>query len=116
MVKSNYGLYVKELEGLEIIESNRGFATYKIKDEEKELWVYDVFIRPDYRGCGIALRYMQELEELAMSSKCDSLMSITNKNNNNWQRSTDLLIEFGFIVEGISDDGTIFLKKGLNAE
>lgn len=110
MVKSNYGLYVQELEGLEIIESNRGFATYKIKDEEKELWVYDVFIRPDYRGCGIALRYVQELEDIAREANCTCLMSITNKNNNGWERSTGLLQKYGFKIEGAADDGTIFLK------
>ena len=108
MVKSNYGLYVAELEGLEILESNRGFATYKIKDDE--LWVYDVFVRPDYRGCGIALRYIQELEELARECNCKAMMSITNKKNNAWERSTGLLQEYGFEIEGVADDGTIFLK------
>lgn len=109
MVKSNYGLYVQELEGLEIIESNRGFATYRIKDEEKELWVHDVFVRPDYRGCGIAKRYFDELVELAKENGCKSIKTYTNKLNNGWEKSTAMLQKYGFSVNIELQDGTVYL-------
>ena len=107
-MKSNYGLYVAELEGLEILESNRGFATYKIKDDE--LWVYDVFVRPDYRGCGLAKRYFDQLEEIAKENKCKYMVTLTNTNNNAWEKSTDILIDHGYKAFDVTDKGTIFLK------
>ena len=107
-MKSNYGLYIEELEGLEIIESNRGFATYKIEGDE--LWVYDVFVRPDYRGCGIAKRYFDQLEEIAKENDCKYMVTLTNTNNNAWEKSTKMLTEHGYEPFDMTDKGTIFLK------
>ena len=111
MMKSNYGLYLEELEGIEIIESNRGFASYKIKDDE--LWVYDVFVRPDYRGCGIASRYFQELEHIARNNDCRAMVTLTNMNNNGWEKSTQMLKDHGYKIFSTLEDGTLFLKLEL---
>jgi GNAT superfamily N-acetyltransferase len=107
-MKSNYGLYLEELEGIEILESNRGFATYNTKGDE--LWIYDVFVRPDYRGCGIAKRYFDELEEIAKERNCKYMVTLTNKNNNGWEKSTKMLTDHGYEVFKTLEDGTIFLK------
>lgn len=112
MMKSNYGLYLEELEDIEILESNRGFASYKIKGDE--LWIYDVFVRPDYRGCGIAKRYFEELEDVAKKNDCKYIKTLTNTNNNGWEKSTKMLTDYGYEPFKTLEDGTIFLKMEID--
>jgi len=112
-VKSNYGLYLQEREGIEIIESNRGFVTYSIT-ERNELMVHDCFIREDYRGCGIAKRWFEELETIAKERSCSCIITTTDIETNGWEHSTKLLENDGYkIIMKLENDKIIFLKKEL---
>lgn len=112
-MKSNYGLYLEEREGIEIIENGRGFITYSFT-KNNELMVHDCFIKKEYRNCGIAKRWFIELENIAKESNCKSIVTTTDKETNGWELSTKMLEDFKYRIECMLDNNKIiFLRKEL---
>ena len=107
-MKSNYGLYMEELEDIDIYEDGRSFMTYKIKDDN-ELWLYDLFVKKEYRKTGKATELVNLLVNIARECNCKTIVTFTQKTNNGWEISTKALKDYGFVVDGIKDT-TIFLK------
>ena len=46
-----YRAYLKEREGLDVLEVDHGFMVYKIG--EREAWISDYYVHPDHREKGI---------------------------------------------------------------
>lgn len=68
---SLYGQYIKEREGKEIIESEIGFATYCFLDGQ--CYIQDIFVHPDYRRSGEALRLGDEIAKIAKEKGCNKI-------------------------------------------
>jgi GNAT superfamily N-acetyltransferase len=55
-----YWQYAKEREGIEVIEHQWGFISYKVTDPES-VYIQDIFIKPESRGKDKAWQLMNEV-------------------------------------------------------
>ena len=111
-MKSNYGLYIEEREGIDILEDGKGFATFKHITERKELYISDVFIRKEYRKENRAAGYFDELTEMAKELECEYLLTHVDPETNGWELSQRALTGYGF-RETVTVDSLVFFRKDL---
>lgn len=58
-----YAAYLKEREGLEILELDHGFATYKLRPDG--CYIQDIYVIPAFRKEGIASLIADEISRIA---------------------------------------------------
>ena len=91
---SNYGKYVKEREGKEIIEGDWGFATYLL--EKDLLYVVDVYVVPEKRRKGLAKSIFNKLEIEAKNKNKSHIATSLDTTTNNWEVTMQGLIKHGY--------------------
>lgn len=105
---TNYAMYLKEREGIDTIENEKGFLTYKVKDDE--MWVYDCYVRPEFRRDNVAREYFDTLYVLANDLNCSSVYSTVYKSTEGWEVSLAALRSNGYEITGTIED-LIILKR-----
>lgn len=65
---SNYAQYIKERENRDIIETENGFLSYRITEDE--CLVCDVFIKPELRRTGAIRYFSDEIVRIAKEKGC----------------------------------------------
>lgn len=93
---SLYAEYIKEREGKDIIEDEKGFATYLYTPVRNEIYIVDVYVRPEYRMQGIAKQYVDNIEEIAKEMNCDYLLTSVDCKTEGWKASTTGLLNNGW--------------------
>lgn len=106
-MKSNYALYIKEREDIDILEDKRGFVTYKLKEDCVHL--YDMFIRIEHRRKKVATEFMEKLIKIAKENRVNKIITHVCTETNNWKISRDALVGYGFTLDGVHNS-LIFLS------
>ena len=109
-MESNYALYIKEREGRDIIEDEKGFASYLITGEQ--CYIVDVFIKKEHRRQGIPNKYFKQIEDIAREKGCTYLLGSACIKAPNINESMKWLLSIGYSLSSISGD-MIFLTKEL---
>ena len=105
---SDYGDYIKELYGKEIIENEYGFATYKIFDTG-ELYVEDMYIKPECRKDGSILKFIRGITKVAVENKCDRVTCCVFLTANKPEEPLRWMLHLGFKIASCMDNNKIFL-------
>lgn len=105
---SLYGRYIKEYSNTDIYESNEGFFTFRINDDE--CFVEDLYIAPEYRRDGMGNKFANKIENIAKENGCKYIMCTVCKNASDPNRSSLFIRNNGYIVDKVTDNG-IFYKK-----
>ena len=61
-----YPAYLKEREGVDVLEKPYGFATYKFR--ENDCYIVDIYVTPEKRRLGLASQLADEISEIARAS------------------------------------------------
>jgi GNAT superfamily N-acetyltransferase len=109
-VVNKYALYIKEREGLDTYEDEKGFFTYEVENEA--FVVHDLFVLPEFREKGNGNQYARKIEELARENNCKMLACFTCIDANNWIRSDKYIRSNGY-VEVLKEANMIYYKKEL---
>lgn len=64
-----YANYISEREGIEIVENESGFITYKISGTE--CFLANMYVLPEKRRMGACVSLMKRLIEIAVANRCD---------------------------------------------
>ncbi len=64
---SLYAEYLKERTYDEIIETDEGFATYRVIEEGKAVYIVDIYVTPEARKAGLASKLADQIAEIANS-------------------------------------------------
>lgn len=107
-MSSLYGEYVKEREGKQILESEKGFMTYKIQGQE--CYIADVYIRPEYRMSGVASEFANKIQKIAKNQGCKFLTGSVTPSLKGATESIIAQLKFGFKLHSSHED-FIILKK-----
>lgn len=111
-MSSVYAKYLKEREDKDIIESEKGFATYKIFDNG-ECYLQDIYVIPDERKSGLATEMTDKVVEIAKERKCNLLLGSVCTNDKYATRNMKVFLAYG--MEIYNNVGTmIFLKKDIS--
>lgn len=108
-MKSLYSMYLAEREDKEIIETDKGFATYKIFDNG-ECYLSDIFVLPAYRQTSLATEMANKISDIAKEQGCDTLIGSVCTEDKFATRNTKVLLSYGMDVYKTAGN-MIFFKK-----
>jgi len=91
---SLYAEYIKEREGKDIIENDKGYATYIFTDSNT-CYIADIYVRQQYRKENVASQMANEIVELAKEKGCNRLLGSVCPQANGADISEKVLIAYG---------------------
>lgn len=105
---SLYAAYIKEREGKEIIETDKGFLTFSIMKDG--IYIEDVFTSPDHRHSGESLQLVSQVSEIAKERGLTKLFCSVIPTANNSTLSLKVVLAHGFKLNS-STNNFIWLEK-----
>lgn len=104
-----YAKYVKEREGFDFLENEKGFYEYKITGDD--CYIRSIFIAPEFRSTGAAKDLAFEVISIAKKAGCKTLTGtvIPSLNKEHASISLSMQLKFGFKLESSHED-LIILK------
>lgn len=113
-MSSLYAQYIKEREGKEILETDKGFATFTVLNNG-ECYIQDIYVLPDHRQTGAASEMAARITEIAKSRDCHTLVGSVCVSTNNPTTSLKVLLAYGFKLHSVQNNNMIFLTKDLRS-
>lgn len=108
---SLYGEYIKEREGYDIVENDKGFATFTISGVE--CYLRDIYVRPDFRKQDVASELAREVEKQAADRGATILIGSCCVGMRGDTESLKVLLAYGFRVRGV-EGNMIYFDKEIN--
>lgn len=90
---SMYADYIKEREGMEIMEDDRGFCSYLFADTA--CYIKDVYVKPEYRAQGVWKEYADTITLIAKAYGYKVLQGSVDKRTRGADRSKAMLESYG---------------------
>jgi ribosomal protein S18 acetylase RimI-like enzyme len=90
---SLYASYLKEREGLDVLETYQGFVTYKFRGPD--CYIQDVYVLPEFRMYGVASFMADQVAELAKRAGIRILTGSVDANANGADASDKVLRAYG---------------------
>lgn len=111
---SMYASYVRERLGDEVLETDKGFATYRyIKEGGVDaVYIVDLFVKTDFRKENVASEMADMIVEAAKAVGCKRLIGTVNPSAKNATTSLKVLLGYGMELHWCTQD-TITFKKEL---
>lgn len=110
-MESNYSLYIKEREGLEILEDEKGFATYRELPAKQAVYIQDIFVRREFRKEGIAKAYADRIVFQAKLKGYTTLIGSIDPKTNGAKASKQILEAYGMQLKFKGPDGLFYFTK-----
>jgi GNAT superfamily N-acetyltransferase len=108
---SLYGDYIAEREGKQIVESEKGFATFKVFDNG-ECYIQDIYVIPECRKTNLGKQMADEVSEIAKNRGCKLLIGSVCTEDKHATRNLQIFLSYGMNI--YKNVGTlIFVKKDL---
>lgn len=106
---SLYAQYLLERTHDKIVEIPEGFATFRFLNE-KQCYLIDIFILPEFRKSGIATKLADKIAEIAKQKGCTELLGTVCPSAKGSNASLKVLWSYGMTLES-SDRNMIVMKK-----
>lgn len=110
MMKSLYAQYILEREDFEIIESEKGFATFQIKDGL--CYIRDIFVKRELRDKRVAADMADQITLIAKERGCVELIGSVCPEARGATSSLKVLLAYGFKLKS-SQNNLILFTKGI---
>lgn len=101
--------YIKEREGFEVLETDKGVATYKIMGEE--CYIKDIYVSKEHRRSGEAFKIGDHIAEMARINGCKRLSGTVVPSLGGSSESLQGLLKYGFKLHSASQDLIILVKE-----
>lgn len=108
MQQSMFAKYKFEREGIRTIETEWGFATYLMGEEE--CYIQDIYVIPPARKSGQAIKLADTIAEIAKRNGCKILTGSVDIRSRTATESTKVLLAYGMKISHINDPMIIFCK------
>lgn len=105
-----YSNYIREKTTDQIIETDKGFATYRYVDE-KTVYIIDIYVLPDFRKSAVASTIADSIVEEAKKKGCNKLLGSVVPSNKNSTDSMRVLLSYGMTLESSSNDFILFKRE-----
>jgi GNAT superfamily N-acetyltransferase len=108
-MSSLYAQYIKEREDFEIIETDKGFATYKIFGEE--CYLRDIYVSPENRRSHVGLHFLEGIEEKAREAGCKYIAGTVSQISNGKTDSLIAILKAGFKLHSSTNEKIVLVKE-----
>ena len=106
---SLYAEYLKERTNDEILETARGFATYRFV--EKSVYIIDIYVVPQFRKTGEASQMADNIAKMAKELGYKKIIGSVVPSNKESTSSLKVLLAYGMRLSSSSQDFIIFEKE-----
>lgn len=101
--------YFKETGHKNVIESEKGFATYYYMAEG--CYVEDIFVIPACRRDGIASQMLDQIAEIAKANGVTKLIGSCVPSSNNSTASLKAAFDYGFTLHSSKENLIVYVKE-----
>ncbi len=109
---SLYGEYVKERGIDSIVETDKGFATYRYINDGKTVYIVDIYVAPSFRKGGTASALADIIAQDARSKGVTEMWGTVAPQAQGSTDSLRVLLAYGMTLLKIGD-GLIVFRKGI---
>ncbi len=109
---SLYKDYIKEREDKDIVESDDGFATFKIFPNG-ECYLQDLYVVPSKRQSGLATELANKIVDIARERNCKTLVGSVCTDDQNATRNMKVFLAYGMRINKVMGN-MIFLNKDIS--
>ena len=106
---SLYAQYIKEREGIELVQVEHGFATYQ-KINSDLYYLVDIFVEQGFRKSGIATKLSSMICEVALKNGAKQLLGSVDISRKGVTESMSAILADGFRYSHSEGNGIYFLK------
>lgn len=106
---SLFAEYVKEREGKDIVESDKGFATYFYLGDG--CYIQDIYVKPEYRKSGEASNFANIISEVAKSKGYKKLYGTVCPQAKGSTESLKVLLAYGFQLDSCTHNLIALVKE-----
>lgn len=110
-MSSMYSKYIREKTTDHVLETEHGFATYRYLDNNKTVYIIDIYVIPDFRKSTVASTIADNIVKDAKTLGCTKLLGSVVPSNKNSTSSLKVLLAYGMILESSSNDFIVFSKE-----
>jgi predicted GNAT family acetyltransferase len=107
---SLYADYLKERTNDQIIESEKGFATYRFLND-KSVYIVDLYVKPEFRKQGVASDFSAIIMERAKERGCTKMIGSVVPSAHGSTESVKVLFAHGMRIESCTNDFVLFSKE-----
>lgn len=107
-MSSLFSQYIKERSNKEIIEDERGFATYLFMDDG--VYVEDIFVSKDYRNQGVAKEMLDKISVIAKEKGYKRMIGTTVPSSNGASSSLQAALAYGFKLDSSRQNLIVYVK------
>ena len=100
--------YVKEKYSKESIEEENGFAIYYMIPSNSELYVEDIYVRPEFRRKGEFISLIKKLVKVAIDNEAEKVSCFVYLLSNHPEESMLWILKLGFKVSHATQDNRLF--------
>lgn len=108
-IKSLYGKYIEEREGMEIIEVQVGFATYQFQGED--VYLRDLYVVPEARKSGKATYLADLVAGIAKDRGLKGMIGSVSTKDPMATQNIQVLLSYGMQFKTASPDLLVFYKE-----
>lgn len=106
---SMYADYVRELLGDWVLETDKGFATYRFTDP-KTVYILNIYVHPDFRKHRVASDIADKIMELARKRGCNRMLGSVTPSAKGSTESLRVLLGYGMTLDSSANDFILFRK------
>ena len=107
---SLYAQYLSEYVGDRIVETPKGYATYRFMNDNKSVYIIDIYVIPDERKTGYGSSLAEEIVQRAKKVGSTELLGTVSLKANNPSDSFKVLLAYGMKPFSATNDIVIFRK------
>lgn len=110
---SMYANYLREKTSDKIIETDKGFATYRFLEDKtgnKCVYIVDIYVLPNHRKFDIASTIADNIVDEARIMGCVKLLGSVVPSNKGSTASLKVLLAYGMTLESSTNDFILFQK------
>lgn len=108
---SLYADYLSEKTMDYIVETDKGFATYRYLEDGKTVYIIDLYVMPDFRKTHVASTIADSIVEEAIKMGCNRLLGSVVPSNKDSTTSVRVLLAYGMSLDYSSDNLIVFRKE-----
>jgi len=108
---SMYAEYLREKTNDHILETSRGFATYRYLDEGKTVYLVDIYVVPQFRKTKEASNMADQIVDEAKKKGCTKLLGSVVPSTKNSTVSLKVLLGYGMSLDSCTNDFILFKKE-----
>jgi len=105
---SLYREYLKEYTDKEVIETEKGFATYSFTNDS--VYIQDIYVSPNFRQSSAASEMADGIALLAKERGIKTMLGSVIPTGNNSTTSLKVLLAYGFRLDSCTNNFILFKK------